>query len=145
MPDFIPADMSWEPGAACVSVVSVSASSAGGSNAAANTLDRDLRSRWTPAGDGASITFDLGRETYASGASVVWYALRRARASCTVETSIDGKRYETAWAGTLKGRGTGTAAVEFSPRQARYLRILLSSPVSLYEVGIHGEEKMSSR
>lgn len=142
------ADMSWSSQRPCVPVHGVHTSSAHGSNDATHTIDRDLRTRWTPGSDKAWITYDLGSPKSIDAATLVWYALRRTRTPCCVEMSVDGECYETAWEGSLRGRGTTTERITLSTRPARYLRVVVGkageSPVSLYEVGIHGPSGLAS-
>ena len=141
-----PRDMRWDPDAPCLSVSSVSASSdSGKANGAKNTLDRDMRTRWSPAKAGAQwLLYDLGSAKTVSGASVVWYALMPTTAAFTIEVSTDGKSFTKVDDGTFGGRGTNTTLRTFLAMQGRYVRVGINAPSiaacpGIYEVGIHGE------
>jgi hypothetical protein len=146
-----PADMNWRPQAECLSVASVSASSASGkANSARNTLDRDLRTRWSPAHAGHEwLVYDLGRAREVSSASIVWFALRDQQTQFSIELSLDGKQYRAVDQGALAGRGTHESLRTFLPQEARFVRISLSAgeaapAVSVQEVGIHGGAERTS-
>jgi outer membrane protein assembly factor BamB len=133
--------MRWEPGRACLTVAAVSASSSARGCGPGATIDRDLTSRWSPAGNGSqSVTYDLGTAQEVSAVSVVWYATKTSRAALAIETSTDGQHFGTVDEGALNGRGTNTALRSFLPGVARFVRVTLDAPVSVYEVGIHGPE-----
>jgi hypothetical protein len=143
--------MNWKPQAPCLDVASVSASSASGkANGAKNTLDRDLRTRWSPARAGNQwLVYDLGKVREVSSASIVWYALRDQQTQFGIELSVDGKQYRAVDQGTLAGRGTHESLRTFLPQEARFIRISLSAgeaapAVSVQEVGIHGEAERTS-
>jgi hypothetical protein len=123
----------------------VSASSTSGkSNAARNTLDKDLRTRWSPATGGTQwVAYDLGKSCDVSSVSIVWFAQRSGETMVKVELSQDGKSYQTVDGGVLLGRGANETLRSFLPHEARYVRILLNSTspasqISVQEVGIHG-------
>ncbi|MBD3244106.1 MAG: hypothetical protein GF331_26175, partial [Chitinivibrionales bacterium] len=148
-PDYTAADMRWPAPRDALTVAEVTASSSTDVNSADNTLDRDLRSRWTPSASNASITYDLGNSRAVDGVTVVWYSLRSSRTACRVETSADGMQYREVWEGTLKGRGTNTEAVSFGVHDARFVKISLDSRkgrgASLYEVAVLGDGSLAAR
>jgi outer membrane protein assembly factor BamB len=146
-----PADMRWKPLSVCLNVASVSASSASGkANGAGNTLDRDLRTRWSPGRAGQQwLVYDLGKAREVSSASIVWFALRNQQTQFGIELSVDGKQYRAVDEGTLAGRGTHESLRTFLPQEARFVRISLSAgeaapAVSVQEVGIHGGAERTS-
>src|ERR1051325_9403732 len=53
-------------------VASVAASADDG-NVAANTLDKNLATRWSAQGDGQWILFDLGSRVTIASAKIAWY------------------------------------------------------------------------
>jgi outer membrane protein assembly factor BamB len=140
-----PVDMTWKPQTPCLDVVSVKASSTSSKpNDACNTLDRDLRTRWTPAKSGAQwVVYDLGKTREVSSVSIVWFAQRRGETIVKIELSTNGKDYQTVDSGVLEGRGTNETLRSFSPMGARFIRVFLNNTsrdaqASLQEVGIHG-------
>jgi outer membrane protein assembly factor BamB len=146
-----PADMRWKPESPCLSVASVTASSSSGkANTARNTLDRDLRTRWTPlAAEPQWITYDLGLSRDVSAVSVVWYAAKAGRVPFAIEASTNGRRFENVDTGYFAGRGTNTTVRSFVTRQARFVRLSVqvdkaNACPSIYEVGIHQAESTRS-
>jgi hypothetical protein len=136
-------DMQWHCERPCLAVAEVEASSASGTNGAANTIDGDLRTRWSPAKAGTQwVEYDLGKVCDVRSVSMVWFALRGGETMVKIELSQDGGEYRTVDIGVLQGRGTNETLRSFLPHDARYVRIFLnstsaSSQVSLQEVGIH--------
>jgi outer membrane protein assembly factor BamB len=140
-----PADLSWKPQSACLTIASVSASSASSkANSAANTVDRDLRTRWSPATAGEQwLTYDLGTVREVSSASIAWFSTREQVIPFAVMLSVDGKKYHTVDNGTLDGRGARETLRTFLAQDARFVRIALSVSSdkdlpAVQEVGIHG-------
>jgi outer membrane protein assembly factor BamB len=143
---YAPRDMRWTPERSCLAVSAVRASSSVGKNTASNSIDHDLRTRWTPAAAGPQwTTYDLGNVQEIAAVSVVWYGQTSSRTAFSLETSLDGKAFSQVDAGHLAGRGTNTTLRSFVPQQARFVRLGLlpaqgSACPSIYEVGIHGGE-----
>jgi len=136
---FHPRSMRWSPERECLRVASVTASSAARGREANSTIDRDLTTRWTSSTTGPqSITYDLGISRTVAAATIVWYAPRQSRVPYTIAVSLDGKRFSPVDEGALSGRGTNSTLRTFLPTDARYVRVTLGSPVSVYEAGIHG-------
>jgi hypothetical protein len=137
--------MRWTPGQPCLAVSAVRASSSAGKNAASNSVDHDLRTRWSPSGVGSQwLAYDLGSAQEVAAVSVVWYAKTSTRTAFSVETSLDGKAFAQVDAGYLAGRGTSATLRSFMAQQARFVRLSLrpaagSACPSVYEVGIHGD------
>jgi hypothetical protein len=143
-PRYKAAVMSWSPSMPCLPVRGVKVSSSQGVNGPSRILDRDLRTRWTPAGSGAHwVACDLGTARDISSASLVWYAPRGASVAVSVEVSCDGVAFERVDEAVLSGRGTQTSLRTFVPVTARYVRFGLAANaarVSLYEIGVHGTD-----
>jgi hypothetical protein len=140
-----PADMTWTPDQPCLNVAAVTASSsAGKANGERNTIDRDLRTRWSPSSAGSQwVTYDLGRVCEVSSVSLVWYASRGGQTMVKIGVSMDGKTYQTVDSGVLDGRGVNETLRSFVSHDARYVRVFINSmsrqsQASLQEVGIHG-------
>ncbi|MFI7063157.1 DNRLRE domain-containing protein [Kribbella sp. NPDC050124] len=105
-------------------VASASASGDDG-NAAANTVDGNLGSRWSAAGDGQYITYDLGRSRTLGAVAVAFYNGSRRTATFDVLTSPDGTTWSTARAGIVSSGTTDDLEVfSFPATTARYLRIV---------------------
>jgi hypothetical protein len=136
--------MRWQEPRTCLEVASVKASGSSAGVTAANTLDRDLRTRWTPVAAGAQwLVYDLGSGREIDGLSVVWYAPRTVSVAMRVEVSSDGATYTEVDRATLEGRGTQSSLRSFVPSEARFVRVRLDTPAgsarpSVYEVGVHG-------
>ncbi len=105
-------------------VCAVTASSDDG-NVAANTLDGSLSTRWSAAGDGAWIRYDLCSVVPAGAAAVAWYKGDQRQTTFSIQTSIDGSAWTTVVpARTSSGSTTQPETFVFSEVSARYLRIL---------------------
>jgi hypothetical protein len=118
----------------------------GKANGSSNTLDRDLRTRWsaarTSSGAEQSLTYDLGSRHTVEAVSIVWRNASAAPVPFSIAVSADGKTYETAESGMLDGKGTNTALRTFFPVTARFVRVAFAPArgaacPSVYEVGIH--------
>ena len=141
-----PADMSWKPSVTCLAVASVKASSTSGdANGAANTLDKDLRTRWSPSAGGEQwLLYDLGALREVSSASIVWFSRGKNATQYRIELSTDGKKYKVADQGVLDGRGANETLRSFLAQSARYVRIAFvpmnknGTEITIEEVGIHG-------
>jgi outer membrane protein assembly factor BamB len=145
-----PADMSWKPETPCLPVASVISSSASGKvNSASKTLDRDLRTRWSPSTAGEQwLTYDLGAVREVSSVSLVWYSGRRQQIPFGVALSVDGRDYRMVDSGTLEGRGTSESLRTILAQDARFVRISFipknsDDLPSVQEVGIHGASSVT--
>jgi hypothetical protein len=141
-----PRSTRWLPERECLPVAAVSASSSNRACRPGATIDRDLTSRWQAAAAGKQwIVYDLGSVQTVQAMTLVWYAAKQTNTAFALESSLDGKQFSQVDAGVLTGRGTSTTLRTFMPREARYVRVTLDSPVSLYEVGVHGPSSAESR
>jgi hypothetical protein len=140
-----PRDMRWQPERECLPIAAVKATSSASAMRPTNTVDRDLRTRWAPTGPGSQwLVYDLGRQQEVSAVTVVWYALKPCRTGLAVEVSADGKTFKEIDHGAINGRGINTTLRTFLPEHARYVRIAIDAPLSVYEVGIHGKAKVDA-
>lgn len=133
-----------------LAVKGIAAASSKQPNVAANTMDRDLRTRWSPDADAAEkwLCIDLGRVQRVSSATIIWYGTSRRATPFTVEVSTDGKQFLRVHAGALHGRGTSTLICDFDTVSGRYVRIAFdgaANAVSVYEVGLHGQSSSVAR
>src|ERR1044071_1587619 len=76
--------------AGALPVAAVSASSDDG-NVPANTLDGSLATRWSAAGDGQWIAFDLGSSQSVGSVNIAWYKGDQRRFPFDIQTSDTGR------------------------------------------------------
>jgi hypothetical protein len=140
-----PADMSWRCETPCLTIASVTASSTSGKpNGARNTLDRDLRTRWSPAGSAEQwLTYDLGAVREVASVSIAWFSSQRQIVPFSVMLSLDGKEYHVADNGAIEGRGSDESLRTFVAQNTRFVRIVFSlkpgdTLPGVQEVAIHG-------
>ncbi|MFI6681597.1 DNRLRE domain-containing protein [Kribbella sp. NPDC050470] len=124
-------------------VASARASSDDG-NAAPNTVDGSLATRWSAAGDGEHITYDLGRARSVGAVAVAFYNGARRTAKFDLLTSSDGVTWRTARAGVVSSGTTDDLEVYGLPTAtARYVRLVghgnsASNYNSVLEVRLYG-------
>jgi hypothetical protein len=136
---FSPRDMRWVPERRCLEVTAVEVASSAPACSSALVLDRDLSTRWAPSAKGqCQITCDLGSMRDVGAVSVVWYAAKVVRATCTVEVSSDNSAFTEVDEAHLEGRGTNSTLRSFVAAEGRYVRFTFDRPVSIYEVAVHG-------
>jgi F5/8 type C domain-containing protein/parallel beta helix pectate lyase-like protein len=105
-------------------ITAVTASSDDG-NGPANAIDGDLSTRWSGAGDGVWIRFDLGSVTTVGSVSLAWYDGDSRRSTFDVQLSEDGSTWSTVLSrATSSGTTTSPEAYGFDTGQARYVRIV---------------------
>ncbi len=111
-------------GAATLPVVSATDSSDDG-HVAANAIDGDLATRWSGAGDGVWIRFDLGSVTTIGSVSLAWYDGDSRKSTFDVQLSQDGSAWTTALSrATSSGSTLAPETYGFTAGQARYVRIV---------------------
>ena len=130
---------------AVLSAASVTASSSDGANVPANTVDKNLATRWSALGDGQWIRFDLGSRVRFTAAKIAWYKglLRNTRFDIQTSDSDDDAQWTTVFSGASSGSTLALETYPVSNAQGRYLRIVchgsnLSLWNSLTEVEIYG-------
>ncbi len=106
-----------------LSVVSVTASSNDG-NVPANTLDRDLLTRWSAEGDGEFITFELEQNKTLDEVAIAWYKGDQRVADFTIETSIDGNIWHQIFSGSSSGTTLEAEVYNVADSLVRYIRII---------------------
>jgi hypothetical protein len=99
--------------------------SADDGNVPANTLDKDLNTRWSAEGDGVWIQYDLGSAQTVGSVSLAWHKGDTRTSSFEVQLSGDA----SSWTTVLPRRNSsgGTLQLEnhdFSDKSARYVRVL---------------------
>jgi hypothetical protein len=122
-------DMRWGAPAGTLPIVAVRASSSARTHAAANTIDRDLTTRWAPSAEGVSwVEYDLGSPQPVSGVSLVWYGRSPRGYGVTVQGSADGVVYNDLCIDFIRGRGTQVSTWSFEKTDAvRFVRLGFSS------------------
>jgi pimeloyl-ACP methyl ester carboxylesterase len=128
--------------AARLPVVSVAASADDG-NAAANTLDGSLATRWSAQGDGQWIRFDLGSSVSVAAAKIAWHRGNARIARFDVQTSDDATSWTTVFSGASSGSTLARETYDVSDSVGRYVRIVchgnsLSLWNSITEVEAYG-------
>lgn len=106
-----------------ISAGAVSDSSDDG-NAAANTVDGSLATRWSAEGDGQWIKYDLGAPVTISSAKIAWYKGDTRVATFDLQVSSDGNGWTTVFSGENSGTTTGLETYDCTGAVGRYLRIV---------------------
>ncbi|ONI81290.1 hypothetical protein ALI144C_22475 [Actinosynnema sp. ALI-1.44] len=110
--------------AATLSIIAATASSDDG-NGPANAIDGDLSTRWSAAGDGVWIRFDLGSVATVDSVSLAWYDGDKRRATFDIQLSRDGSAWSTVVSrASSSGTTRGLEAYGFTGGSARYVRIV---------------------
>ncbi|WP_235440486.1 alpha/beta hydrolase fold domain-containing protein [Paenibacillus sp. DMB20] len=104
-------------------VKSVSASGSDG-NIEDYTLDNNLYTRWSSAGEGPWIQYDLGEPVDIGYAGIAFYKGNARSATIDIETSDDGLAWTPRFNGTSSGKTTAMQAFDIPDVKARYLRII---------------------
>lgn len=102
---------------------SVTASSNDG-NVPANTVDNDLSTRWSAAGDNQWIAYDLGSVQTVSHVTVAVYKGNSRRNRFDLQVSTDGSAWSTVWTGQSSGTTAAPVDYDFPDVQARHVRYL---------------------
>jgi hypothetical protein len=115
-------------------------------NVPANTIDKDLWTRWS-ALDESWIQYDLGEVRELLALRLAWYEGEKRSTSFDVEVSEDGDKWTKVYSGESSGTTKDFELVLVDPKIARYVRIIgygnsLNKWVSLSEAEFYvlGEE-----
>lgn len=103
-------------------VASVTASGSDG-NLATNTLDNNSYTRWSVAGEGQWITFDLGQAQPVGYVGIGFYKGDIRKTSFEMESSVDGEQWTQMFNGESSGDTTEMQAFDIPDTSARYVRI----------------------
>lgn len=103
-------------------ILSVSASGSDG-NLEINTIDNNSYTRWSAAGSGQWISFDLGEERQIGYVGIGFYKGDARRTSIEIETSVDGEQWVQVFSGESGGDTTEMQAFDIPHTFARYVRI----------------------
>jgi hypothetical protein len=128
-----------------LAVSSVDASSYEYPNVPANTIDGDLRTRWSAEGDGEWIRYDLGSAKKVSKVCVAWYRGTKRISIFDIQVSADGTNWTTVYSGRNSGTTLEPEEYSFAARDARYVRIIGHGNTSngwnsITEVEVYGFE-----
>jgi hypothetical protein len=116
---FARADVSVTPAASAV------AASANDGNVPANVVDNDLSTRWSAAGDGQWIRFDLGTRSRVTSLAIAFYRGSERHYRFDIQTSVDATTWTTVLAGRLSSATTNQQEpVDIPGTEARYVRYL---------------------
>ncbi|MEE4546247.1 discoidin domain-containing protein [Streptomyces sp. V4-01] len=110
--------------AATLPIVAATDSSDDG-NTASNAIDGNLSSRWSGAGDGVWIRFDLGSVATVNSVALAWYDGDSRKSTFDVQLSQDGSAWTTVLSrATSSGTTLNLETYAFTGGQARYVRIV---------------------
>ena len=104
-------------------IVKISSSTDDG-NGPKNALDRDFNTRWSAKGDGQWLRLDLGKVEPVVGVTIAFYRGRNRVTYFDVETSKTGKNWKPVYSGESSGKSVTLEAFDFTPTDARYIRII---------------------
>jgi hypothetical protein len=113
-----------------------------GSNVPANTIDNNLRSRWSHEGIGSWIIADLGEQNTVCSVSIAWYKGDSRVNNFVVSVSADGKRYTNVYSGT-NSKTTSLQTYSFAETTAEYVKITVNGNnqglwASITEIDVYG-------
>lgn len=110
----------------CPAGIKVTASGNQSGNTPANTIDNSLSSRWSQAGIGQWIRYDLGAEKPVEAVDLAFYAGLERISYFEVQVSVDGTNYTTVLSDCrTSGQTNEMERYAFpEPQQARYVRIM---------------------
>jgi chitodextrinase len=106
-----------------LAVSSVTASSHDG-NVPANTIDKDLGTRWSASGSGEWIQYDLGSAQTIDLVKIAFYNGDQRTSSFDIQMSTDGSNFTTVLSGTSSGTTLQLETFDFADTTARYVRIV---------------------
>jgi hypothetical protein len=89
----------------------------------ANTTDGDLSTRWSAAGDGQWIAYDIGTLATVNEVAIAWLSGAQRKASFAIAVSVDGKTWNEVFSGDSSGTTNDLEAYTFPSVSARYVRI----------------------
>lgn len=105
-------------------VVSLTASSHRDPNVPANTIDNNLRTRWSARGDGQWIRYDLGSAACIQEVAIAWHQGNSRTAAFDIEISMDVSDWTKVLSGQSSGQTLGFEGYGFNATAARYMRIV---------------------
>jgi hypothetical protein len=126
-----------------LAIASVIASTFQAPNVPANTLDGDLRTRWSAEGDGQWIQYDLGVPQTVDRVLIAWHQGDLRQARFDIEVSPDAATWRQVFSGRSSGVTVTLQAYDFTDVETQYVRIIghentYNAWNSITEVEIHG-------
>lgn len=112
-----------QPPGSPLPVTAVAASGDDG-NVPANTLDRDLSTRWSDEGDGVWIRYDLGAARTVGAVGLAWHRGDTRRHDFRIQTSSDGTAWTTRFSGSSSGATLQPEIYDIPDTSARYVRVV---------------------
>lgn len=106
-----------------VDVKAVTASSHDG-NVPQNTLDGDLDTRWSAAGDGQWIAYEFRKVTRVAAIEIAWFRGDERAASFEVQTSSDGRDWAQIFEGFSSGSTLNLERYSLDPTDATHIRVV---------------------
>jgi hypothetical protein len=103
--------------------VSVSASADDG-NVPSNTLDGSLVTRWSAAGDGQWVRYDLGSPTNIGSVKIAWYKGDQRKARFDIQTSATGTDWATVFSGQSSGTSAGLESYDVTGSPGKFIRVV---------------------
>lgn len=133
-------------GAQALSIAKVTSSARRANKAPEKTLDGNLGTRWQAWGDGQWLQFDLGSTRRVETVEIAWYRGVGRIASFDIETSANGKSWESVFSGESSGQTLALESYDAPDGEARYVRIVghgtnVSSENLIAEVEILGDRR----
>ncbi|HET6582492.1 MAG TPA: discoidin domain-containing protein, partial [Nannocystaceae bacterium] len=95
-------------------------------HAPANAFDGDLATRWSFAGVGAWISFDLGETRELCELRIAWYRGDERTSDFRVEASTDGTTWSSVYAGASSGTSADLESYALDGSAARWVRVVVS-------------------
>lgn len=95
-------------------------------NLPSNVDDDDLGTRWSQAGKGAWIQFDLGSVKNLCNVQIGWHQGERRTNAFVVTASNDGKSFSRVRSGTSSGTTKQLETYSFAGRSGRYVRVTVN-------------------
>ena len=87
-------------------------------------LDGNLATNWACNSDKAILEMDLGKPVPVSRVAIAWYVGSRRKGFYALQTSVDGKEFDTVFDGMSSGKTDDFQTVEFPERKARFVRLI---------------------
>jgi hypothetical protein len=127
-----------------LSIVNIKSNGYQKKNVPQNTIDNNLKTRWSKEGFGSWIQADLGITKLISTIDIAWHKGNERRYNFSILTSIDGTSFTTAFTG--KSSGTTLSLEKYnlpSNTNARYIKIQINGNnqnkwASITEIDIYG-------
>ena len=93
-------------------------------NVVENVADRDLLTRWSASGDGQWLMYEFNEPMEISQIGIAFYSGSARATTFTIQTSDDGKNFETVYDDTSSGVTDEIEKFTLKPFTAKYVRIV---------------------